>query len=112
MATALVPALTPLGPRLLLEPFAVGVAARSTVNEWRAPSPGNPLLVLVVVLAALVPLRAVRARRVDPTTLLLAVAGVVLAATSVRTIALGALLLVPALARSYRRRGARAGDTA
>lgn len=101
-ATALVPALTPLGPGLLLEPFAVGVAARSTVAEWRAPSPGNPLLVLVVVLAVLVVLRLVRTRRVDAAALLLAAAGVGLAATSVRTIALGALLLVPALARAHR----------
>lgn len=99
---ALVPALTPLGPGLLLQPFAVGVAARSTVAEWRAPSPGNPLLVLVVVLALLVLVRLVRARRVDVATLLLVAAGVGLAATSVRTIALGALLLAPALARSSR----------
>lgn len=103
VGTALAPALTPLGPGLLLEPFAVGVAARSTVNEWRAPSPGNPLLVLVVALTVVVVVRAVRARRLDPATLLLAAAGVVLAATSVRTIALGALLLVPALARSFPR---------
>ncbi|MBM6400932.1 hypothetical protein [Phycicoccus sonneratiae] len=101
-ATAVVPALTPLGPRLLLEPFAVGAAARAGVNEWRAPSPGNPLLVLVLLLAALVLVRLARSRRLDPAALLLTAAGVTLAATSVRTIALGALLLVPALARAHR----------
>lgn len=100
VATAVVPALTPLGPRLLTEPFAVGTAARATVNEWQTPSPGNPLLVLVVLLAALSLVRCVRRRPVDLPTVLLALAAVVLAAWSVRTIAVGALLLSPALARS------------
>ena len=100
--TALVPALTPLGPKLLLEPFAVGTAARATVNEWQSPAPSNPLLVLVVLLALVVVGRAVATRRVDPAALLLTLAGVGLAAWSVRTIALGALLLAPALARVIR----------
>ena len=102
VATALVPGLTPLGPRLLLEPFAVGTAARATVGEWQSPAPSNPLLVLVVMLALVVGGRALANRHVDPAALLLAAAGVVSAAWSVRTIALGALLLTPALARVLR----------
>ncbi|QKE85495.1 hypothetical protein [Arthrobacter sp. NEB 688] len=102
VGTALVPVLGPLGPLALVEPFAVGVAARSTVNEWKPPAPSNPLLVLVVLLALVVVVRLVRARRADLPAVLLAVAGVALAATSVRTIATGALLLAPALARTLR----------
>ncbi|WP_215512784.1 hypothetical protein [Phycicoccus mangrovi] len=98
--TALVPVLGPFGPRALVEPFAVGVAARTTVNEWKPPAPTNPLLVLVLVLALVVLVRLVRARRLDLPALLLAGAGVVLAASSVRTIAVGALLVAPALART------------
>lgn len=100
--TALVPVLGPLGPRALVEPFVVGMAARSTVNEWKPPSPGNPLLVLVLLLALVVLVRLVRARRLDLPALLLAGAAVALAASSVRTIAVGALLVVPALARTLR----------
>ncbi len=101
-ATALAPALTPLGPRLLLEPFAVGTAARATVGEWQSPAPSNPLLVLVALLTVAVVVRLVATHRIDPAALLLAAAGVGLAAWSVRTIALGALLLAPALARAFR----------
>lgn len=99
-ALGVVPALTPLGPSLVVEPFRVSAAARGNVNEWQVPSPGNPLLLLVVLLALVVLVRAVRAR--DLTAAGFAVLGVALAGSSTRTIAVGALFLVPALARTAR----------
>ena len=100
-ASVVVVGLTPLGPRLLLEPFAVGAAARGRVNEWAAPSWGNPLFLLVVLLGLTVLLRSVRHLRARLPELLLAAAGVALAATAVRTIAFGALLVAPALAAVF-----------
>lgn len=91
---------TPLGPALLLDPFRVGATARATVNEWQTPSPGNPLLVLVVLLGVAALGRAARSR--DLPVVVLAAAGIVIAASSVRTIAVGALFVAPALARSLR----------
>lgn len=100
-ATAVVPALTPLGPQVLLEPFVVGATARATVNEWQTPAPTNPLFVLVLLMAATVVVRGLRHPRLHAPELALAVAGAGLAAWSVRTVALGALLVAPALARSF-----------
>ncbi|MBM6405975.1 hypothetical protein JQN72_17165 [Phycicoccus sp. CSK15P-2] len=104
--SALAPAATPVGPRLLLEPFAVGSSARETVNEWQQPTLDNPLFVLVVALAALVVLRALRRRPVEVSAVVLAAAGFGLAAYSVRTVAFGALLLAPALGRAFPADGA------
>lgn len=90
--------MTPLGPALLLNPFAVGAAARGRVNEWAAPSPGNPLVVLVVLMGVVVLALSLRHLRDRLPELLLALAGVAMAVTAVRTIAFGALLVAPALA--------------
>lgn len=98
IASAAVTALTPLGPRLLLEPFAVGGAAKGSVNEWLPPSPGNPLLWVVVIMAIGVVIGSMRQVGHRLPELLLAAAAVALAVTAVRTIAFGALLAAPALA--------------
>jgi hypothetical protein len=87
-----------LGPSLLLEPFRVSAAARAGVNEWQSPALTNPLLIVVLLLAVTVLLRSARSPSIHLPELLLAAAGVALAAWSVRTIAVGALLLAPALA--------------
>ncbi len=50
-ASVAVAGLTPLGPSLLLEPLAVGAAARGRVNEWAAPELTNPLVLVVVLMA-------------------------------------------------------------
>ncbi len=57
-AAVAVTAATPLGPRLLLEPFVVSASARGGVNEWQPPAFTNPLYLLVLVVAAVVVLRA------------------------------------------------------
>ena len=98
-----VAALTPLGPSLLLQPFAVAAATRDRVNEWAAPGLANPLVIIVVLMAVTVLVRSVRHLRASLPDLLLAAAGVALATTAVRTIAFGAVLLVPALAASFAR---------
>lgn len=97
-------AVTPLGPGLLLEPFKVNEVARATVNEWQPPAPGNPLMLLVLLMAsavlASVPLQRRRWRE-SLGHLLLVSAGIALAVYSVRTIAFAGMLLVPALAAAF-----------
>ena len=96
----------PAGPSLLLEPLAVGAAARGRVNEWAAPGLTNPLVLVVVLMAVVVLVRSVRHLRASLPELLIAAAGVALATTAVRTIAFGAVLVVPALAAAFAPRGA------
>jgi len=95
--------LTPLGPPLLLEPFAVAAATRGRVNEWAAPGLTNPLVIVVLLMALTVLVRSVRHLRASLPELLLATAGVALSTTAVRTIGFGAVLLVPALAAAFAR---------
>jgi hypothetical protein len=102
-ASLAVAGLTPLGPSLLLEPLAVGAAARGRVNEWAAPGLANPLVIVVVVMGLTVLLRSVRHLRASLPELLIAAAGVALTTTAVRTIAFGAVLVVPALAAAFAR---------
>jgi hypothetical protein len=102
-ASVAVAGLTPLGPSLLLEPLAVGAAARGRVNEWAAPGLTNPLVIVVVLMALTVLLRSVRHLRASLPELLIAASGVALAVTAVRTIAFGAVLVVPALAAAFAR---------
>ena len=103
VASVAVAGLTPLGPSLLLEPLAVGAAARGRVNEWAAPGLANPLVLVVVVMGVVVLLRSVRHLRASLPELLIAAAGIALATTAVRTIAFGAVLMVPALAAAFAR---------
>lgn len=91
-------AATPLGPSLLSQPFAVNEIARDTVNEWQSPRLSNPLYVLVLVMAAIVVVRAVRRWRSTLPDLLTAAAAAALAAYSVRTVAFAAVLVAPAFA--------------
>lgn len=100
-ACTAVVALTPLGPGLLLEPFVVSASARAGVNEWQTPSLTNPLYLVVLGVAALVVVRALRRRPVLLSSVVFALGAAGLAVYSVRTVAFGALLLVPALMRSF-----------
>jgi hypothetical protein len=103
VASVAVTALTPLGPTLLLEPLAVGAAARGRVNEWTAPGLTNPLVIIVLLMGMAVLLRSLRHLRASLPELLIAAAGIALATTTVRTIAFGAVLVVPALAAAFAR---------
>jgi len=85
------------------KPLAVGAAARGRVNEWAAPGLTNPLVIVVVVMGLVVLLRSLRHLRASLPELLIAAAGVTLATTAVRTIAFGAVLVVPALAAAFGR---------
>jgi hypothetical protein len=100
LGSVVVAALTPVGPTLLQAPFAVaGIGA--FITEWQPPSfrePGPAVAALMV--AAVVVSWSRSTRRVpwaEVALLLLAAAWVLLAA---RTVALGALIVSPLVARS------------
>jgi len=93
-------ALTPLGPRLLIEPIHVGELATAAVPEWQPSQVSNPLMLLVVGMALVVLWRATRERQNGWADALLAAAAVVLALYTVRTIAFGAVLVAPAFAHA------------
>lgn len=99
LASVVVAVLTPLGPQALLEPFRVSSVARLTANEWQAPAPDNPLLLVVLASALVAVLGIVRSPRDPWTRAVTVVVGVALALWMVRTIAAGALVLAPALAQ-------------
>lgn len=90
--------LTPLGWDALLEPFRVSSVARLTANEWQSPAPDNPLLLLLLVAAVIALLGLVRSHDRRWTRTLSVVLAVALALWMVRTIAVGAIVLAPALA--------------
>ena len=90
--------LTPLGVRAVVEPFRVGQVAGLTANEWQRPALGNPLLLVVLAAAVVALLGVVRSPDRRWTRLLSTVVAAALALWMVRTIAVGALVLAPALA--------------
>ncbi|MFQ6172850.1 hypothetical protein ACK8HX_14665 [Oryzobacter sp. R7] len=91
-------AATPLGTAAVLEPFRISSVAGLTANEWQRPTPGNPLLLVVLVACVLALLGVVRSRRRRWTRVLSVAAALVLALAMVRTIATAAVVLAPALA--------------
>ena len=91
--------LTPLGPRLLLSPLAVGRNASEFVREWQSTSVHDPFAVVALAMLGLVILSWVRLGRQPPwwqIGLLLTGVAATLAAT--RTIAVGAVVAAPLLA--------------
>lgn len=98
LASVAVTVATPLGPAAVLEPFRISSVAGLTANEWQRPTPGNPLLLVVLLACVLALLGVVRSRRRRWTRLLSVAAALVLALAMVRTIAAAALVLAPALA--------------
>lgn len=95
-------ACTPIGPRLWMEPFAVHQHARPAVSEWQQPTATNPLLLILLLVAACIVVAGVRSgrREIRFGDTAIAIAGVALACYSMRTIAFGAVLVAPALARA------------
>lgn len=100
IAAVLAAAAGPLGVANLLAPLQVGEVARLTANEWQAPALSNPLLVVVLLSAAAAGLSVARSRGLRWTRALAVLAAAVLALWMVRTIAVGAIVLAPALAHA------------
>jgi len=91
--------LTPLGPRLLLSPLAVGKNASSFVAEWQSTSVHNPFAVLTLAMLGLVLLSWFRTGRKPPWWQIgLLVTGVAATLAMTRTIAVGAVIAAPLLA--------------
>ena len=91
--------LTPVGPRLLLSPLAVGKNAGAFVGEWQSTSIHNPFAVLTLAMLGLVLLSWFRLGRKPPWwQVLLLLAGIAATLVMTRTIAVGALIATPLLA--------------
>ena len=91
--------LTPLGPRLLLSPLAVGKNASEFVGEWQSTSVHNPFAVVTLAMLGLVLLSWFRMGRQPPWWQIgLLLTGVVATLAMTRTIAVGAMIAAPLLA--------------
>jgi hypothetical protein len=91
--------LTPLGPRLLLSPLAIGTNVREFVGEWQSTSVHNPFAVVTLAMLGLVILSWVRMGRRPPWWQIgFLLTGVVATLAMVRTVAVGAVLAAPLLA--------------
>jgi hypothetical protein len=97
---AAVTALTPLGPRLY-ESFTTVRAVSPYIQEWRTPTLSSPSVLATALLAVAVPaLWAATRRRPGWARLLLWVVAVAWAAMSMRTVAIGAVILAPLAAEA------------
>ena len=105
--------LTPIGPRLLLSPLAVGKNASDFVGEWQSTSVHNPFAVVTLAMLGLVILSWFRMGRKPlwwQVGLLLTSLVATLAMT--RTIAVGAVIAAPLLANEiHLYRGGPAGES-
>ena len=99
VASVAVALLTPLGADVVLEPFRVSAVARLTANEWQSPEPGNPLLLVVLAAAVAALLGIMRSPRRRWSRVITVIVGVAMAVWMVRTIAIGAVVLAPAVAQ-------------
>ncbi len=100
VAGVLATAVTPLGPRLY-ESFATVRAVSPYILEWRTPTLSSPSVVVTAALALLVPVLWAR-RRPGPgwTRVALWLVAVAWAASSMRTVAIGAIILAPLAAEA------------
>lgn len=99
-AGAVVTLATPLGPRLY-ESFATVRAVSPYISEWRLPTLSSPSVVVTLGIIVLAPLLwAVGRRRPDWTHVMLWVVGVAWGASSMRTVALGAIIIAPLAAEA------------
>ncbi|WP_406831821.1 hypothetical protein ABEG17_03100 [Pedococcus sp. KACC 23699] len=91
---------TPLGPRLY-ESFATVRAVSPYIAEWRLPTLSSPSVLITLGLAVAVPLLWVAARRRPGWAhVLLWAVGVGWASSSMRTVAIGAIILAPLAAQA------------
>ena len=100
LASVLVAAFTPVGPRLLTAPFTVNSYA-GLVTEWRPPDVHEPYVAMTVVLLVVVAVGWARSTR-RPTTpeVLLWVMALGWTLLYARTVAVGAVIVAPLAARA------------
>jgi hypothetical protein len=95
-ACAAAAALTPVGPRLLLTPFAVSGQGRQFVQEWMPSSVRSPhVLAALVLLAAAWLCWVALGRRMPGWHVVLVLLGCALALSMQRTVAVAAFVAVP-----------------
>jgi hypothetical protein len=95
-----VAALTPVGPRLLLSPFAVG-SITGFITEWQTPSIRDPApAVTLFMIVVVVFTQARRRKRTSWVWVGLLFLAVVWALMSVRTVSLAAIVVAPLVAGS------------
>lgn len=100
-ACAAAAAITPVGPRLLLTPFAVSGQGRQFVQEWMPSSVRSPHVLAALGLLAVAWLCWVAlGRRMPGWQVVLVVVGCALALTMERTVAVAAFVAVPLAATS------------
>ena len=97
VASLLLAALTPVGPRLLLSPFAVG-SVTQFITEWEPPSIQDLSPAATAVMIAIVALSWARGRQVAWTRIGLLLLATFWALLSARTVTLGAAMTAPLLA--------------
>lgn len=98
-------ALTPLGPRILMTPFAAGSNGRQFVEEWLPSSVRDPHVAVALALCAVVMgLWLFQPERPSPWEVLLLLMSVVLALSMQRTVPVAALVLAPLVATACMRR--------
>jgi len=93
----LMAAVTPVGPRLLLSPFAVGEVTQF-ITEWAPPSIHDLSPAVTAVMIAVVTLTWARGKRVAWTHIILLLLATCWALLSARTVTLGAAITAPLLA--------------
>ena len=92
-------ALTPLGPRILMTPFAAGSNGRQFVEEWLPSSARDPHVVVALGLCAvLVTLWLFQPDRPSPWQVLLLLLSIALTLSMQRTVPVAALVLAPMVA--------------
>jgi hypothetical protein len=96
--------LTPIGPKLLLAPFAVSNNAREFVGEWQSSSIRQPVTVLTLVMIGFVLIAWARsARKPQWWQIGLLVTSLVFALAMSRTVAVAAVLVAPLLAQELQK---------
>jgi hypothetical protein len=100
LASVAAAAMTPLGPRVLTEPFTVARIASQSVNEWARPELANPVFLVVLVTAVVAGAGLVRSATHRWTRTLSFLAGLALTLWMVRTVAFGSVLLAPVVAHA------------
>jgi len=91
--------LTPVGPRLLLSPLAVGNSVNEFVGEWQSTTVHNPFAIVTLAMLCLVTLSWVRlGQRPQWWQIGLMLTGVAATLAMTRTIAVGAVIAAPLLA--------------